>query len=103
MSRFSGEQLAQVDNPDPFAAPVWRSPVYHTPGWVITLAQLARLLAALVPFLARHPLLDLIAAALAFSWSLAGWPGPITVIGTVAVLLVVWRWRWPGSFSRFIS
>ena len=42
MSAFSGEQLAQVDNPDPFALPVWRSPVYHTPGWVITIVQLAR-------------------------------------------------------------
>ena len=57
MSAFSGEQLAQVDNPDPFAPPVWRSPVYHTPGWVITIVQLARLLAALVRFLVRHPVL----------------------------------------------
>ena len=24
MSSFSGQQLAQVDNPDPFAPPVWR-------------------------------------------------------------------------------
>ena len=38
---FSGQQLAQIDNPDPFAPPVWRSPVYHTPGWVITIAQLS--------------------------------------------------------------
>jgi hypothetical protein len=30
-STFSGEQLAQVRNPDPFAVPVWRSPVYRTP------------------------------------------------------------------------
>ena len=30
-SRVAGEQLAQVDNRDPFAAPVWRSPVYRTP------------------------------------------------------------------------
>ena len=27
----TGEQFAQVDNPDPFAPPVWRSPVYRTP------------------------------------------------------------------------
>ncbi len=31
----AGEQLAQVDNPDPFAIPVWRSPVYQTPHVVI--------------------------------------------------------------------
>ena len=62
MSAFSGQQLAQVDNPDPFAPPVWRSPVYHTPGWVITIVQLARVIVALVKFLARHPVLDLVLA-----------------------------------------
>ena len=103
MSRFSGEQLAQVDNPDPFAPPVWRSPVYHTPGWVIILVQLARLLFVLVRFLARHPVLDLAAAALGYSWSLAGWPGPVILTTAVAVVLVVWRWRRPGSFSRFVG
>jgi DNA segregation ATPase FtsK/SpoIIIE, S-DNA-T family len=103
MSKFSGEQLAQVDNPDPFAAPVWRSPVYHTPGWIITLVQLARALVALVRFLARHPLLDLVAAVLAVSWSLAGWPGPVILTTTAAAVLICWRIRWPGSFSRFIG
>ena len=34
-SRVTGEQLAQIDNRDPFAAPVWRSPVYRTPEGVI--------------------------------------------------------------------
>ena len=47
-STFSGEQIAQVNNPDPFAAPVWRSPVYHTPGWIIAIVQLARVLRALI-------------------------------------------------------
>ena len=42
MTAFSGQQLAQVDNPDPFAPPVWRSPIYHTPGWIITIVQLSR-------------------------------------------------------------
>jgi hypothetical protein len=49
MSTFSGEQIAQVNNPDPFAAPVWRSPVYHTPGWLITIVQLLRAIKALIP------------------------------------------------------
>ena len=57
LSAFSGEQLAQVNNPDPFAPPVWRSPVFHTPGWIITIVQLVRLVAALVRFAARHPVL----------------------------------------------
>jgi hypothetical protein len=47
---FSGQQLAQIDNPDPFAPPVWRSPVYHTPGWVITMVQLIRVVVALIKF-----------------------------------------------------
>ena len=63
MSTFSGDQIAQVNNPDPFAVPVWRSPVYHTPGWVITIVQLARAVKALIAFLARHPLATLTAAA----------------------------------------
>jgi S-DNA-T family DNA segregation ATPase FtsK/SpoIIIE len=103
MSRYSGEQLAQLDNPDPFAPPVWRSPVYHTPGWIITIVQLARLLAALVRFLARHPLLDLVTAVLCLAWSLAGWPGPVTLTATLAAVLTGWRWRWPESFSRFAA
>ncbi len=103
MSKFSGEQLAQVDNPDPFAPPVWRSPVYHTPGWVITLVQLARLIGWMVRFLARHPALDLVAAALGYSWSLAGWPGPVILTATVAAVLACWRWLWPVSFFRFVT
>src|SRR5215471_10306500 len=40
----TGEYLAQVRNPDPFAVPAWRSPVYRTPAWVVAIVQLARLL-----------------------------------------------------------
>jgi DNA segregation ATPase FtsK/SpoIIIE, S-DNA-T family len=103
MSTYSGRQLAQVDNPDPFAPPVWRSPIYHTPGWVIVIVQLARVLIALVKFLARHPALDLILAIEAFAWSLAGWPGPVILTATVTVMLISWRVRWPGLFSRIIG
>jgi DNA segregation ATPase FtsK/SpoIIIE, S-DNA-T family len=102
MSAFSGQQIAQVDNPDPFAVPVWRSPVYHTPGWVITIVQLWRLLAALVGFIARHPVLDLAVAALAGAWYLMGWPGPVVLVLVAAAVLAGWRHRWPLSFARFI-
>ena len=103
MTAFSGQQLAQVENPDPFAPPVWRSPIYHTPGWIIVIVQLVRVLIALVRFLARHPLLDLALAVEAFAWSLAGWSGPVTLTATVTAALVAWRWRWPASFSRFVG
>src|ERR1017187_2801009 len=102
MSTFSGDQVAQVNNPDPFAVPVWRSPVYHTPGWVITLVQAWRLLTAVAAFLIRHPLLDLAAAASCLAWRFLGWPGLAGLALAVLAVLVAWRWRWPGSFSRFI-
>jgi S-DNA-T family DNA segregation ATPase FtsK/SpoIIIE len=101
MSTFSGEQLAQVDNHDPFAAPAWRSPVFRTPGWVITLVQAWRLLESLTGFILRHPLADLAAVAVFFAWRWLGWPGPVILAAVVAAVLAVWRWRWPGSFSRF--
>ena len=39
LSPFSGEQIVQVANPDPFAKPVLRAPVLHTPIWMIATAQ----------------------------------------------------------------
>jgi len=103
MSTFSGDQIAQVNNPDPFAVPIWRSPVYHTPGWVISLVQLWRLLTALVGFIVDHPLLDLAAAVVGGSWYLLGWPGPVALVLAAAAVLVAWRWRWPASFARFVT
>ena len=103
MSTFSGDQIAQVNNPDPFAPPVWRSPVYHTPGWLITIVQAWRLLEAIVGFLLRHPLLDVAAAVILVTWLNLSWPGLILVAAVVLVTLVAWRWRWPAGFSRFIT
>ena len=103
ITSFSGDQIAQVNNPDPFAAPVWRSPVYHTPGWLIALAQIARTIWAILRFLARHPLGDLIALVLIAAWRLTGWPGPVTLAGLASVTLIVWRVRWPASFTRWVG
>ena len=64
LSPFSGEQIVQVTNPDPFAKPVLRSPVLHTPVWMIAIAQLFRLLWRLARLLVRHPVLDLSAVVL---------------------------------------
>lgn len=101
MSTFSGDQLAQVNNPDPFAMPVLRSPVWRTPGWLTVIVQFVRLLLLLVRFLARHPLLDLTVSVLAFTYAQAGWPGLLALVLITAAVLAVWRWRWPRSFTRF--
>ena len=102
MSTFSGDQIAQVNNPDPFAVPVWRSPVFHTPGWVITIVQVFRAIKALILFLARHPLATLTGAALAAAWYRFGWPGPVTLASSIMALLAVWWWRWRASFRRHV-
>ena len=52
MHDIHGEQYAQVDNADPFAPAVWRSPVHRTPEWIIWLVQLLRLLYRVIRFLA---------------------------------------------------
>jgi len=57
-----GEQLAQVDNRDPFAVPVWRSPVYRTPEPVIMVVQLIRLIWRVLWFALTHPGADAVAA-----------------------------------------
>ena len=38
----TGEQVAQIYNPDPFARPVFRAPVYRTPAGLILIAWLVR-------------------------------------------------------------
>ena len=102
-SGFSGEQLAQVRNPDPFAVPAWRSPVYRTPGWIITFVLAARLLGHLIRFLARHPLATMAAVVVILLWRVIGWPGLAALTGSLAAVLAAWRWRFPASFARFVA
>ena len=52
----TGEELAQLYNPDPFAMPRWRAPVYRTPFGIILVAKLVKLLAWVVRLIFRHPL-----------------------------------------------
>jgi DNA segregation ATPase FtsK/SpoIIIE, S-DNA-T family len=98
----TGEDIAQVRNPDPFAPPAWRSPVYQTPGWIVAAVQLLRTLWWLARFLARHPIADLVTAALAVTWFYLGWPGLLGVTLGIVTSLGVW-WRcWPTSFSQHV-
>jgi DNA segregation ATPase FtsK/SpoIIIE, S-DNA-T family len=103
MRNVTGEQLAQVDNPDPFASPVWRSPVYRTPEFVIWLVQLVRLVWRVIWFLLRHPLVDAVAGLVMLIWLRASWPGVVVLAAAVLgglVLLRVWR---PDWFARLVS
>jgi hypothetical protein len=56
-----------------------------------------------VGFIIRHPVIDLAALALAGSWYVMGWPGPVILVLAAAAVLAGWRWRWPRSFARFIT
>ena len=59
---ITGEQVAQIYNPDPFARPVFRSPVYQTPAGLILLAWLVRLIIRLLRLIIRHPVAALVLA-----------------------------------------
>ena len=96
---MTGESFAQVNNPDPFAPPVWRSPVYRTPEFIIGLVQLIRLLGRAAWFVICHPLLDLIAGLLVLDYLNLGWPGLAGVAGIVVALLIVLRLVWPATLS----
>jgi S-DNA-T family DNA segregation ATPase FtsK/SpoIIIE len=103
MRDFTGEQYAQVDNADPFAAPVWRSPVHRTPEWVIWLVQLIRLLLRVLWFVICHPLLDAAAGLVILTWAKAGWPGVVILVTvTLAALVMLRLWR-PDWYARLVS
>lgn len=99
----AGEQLAQVDNPDPFTPPVWRSPVHETPHSVIALVLFLRLLWRVVRFLVRHPLLDACTALLAYTWASLGWPCVVAMVLVTAGALATLRLVRPGWFARFVA
>jgi DNA segregation ATPase FtsK/SpoIIIE, S-DNA-T family len=96
-------QLAQVDNSDPFARPVWRSPVYETPWAIIWAVQLARLLWRVIWFIVTHPMLDAVAAVLVYDWLWLGWPGLLAlVLLVVSALIGLWLLL-PAWFIRLVG
>ncbi len=96
-------QLAQVDNPDPFAVPVWRSPVYETPHLVIWVVQLVRLLWRVVRFIVTHPLLDAVCGLLYLTWRWRGWPGLVGLVIFVVASLLALRLLLPAWFTRLVG
>lgn len=103
LSPFSGEQIVQVTNPDPFARPILRSPVLHTPVWIIGCAQLVRLTGRLIRFAVRHPVADLIIAGLTLAWRYLGWPAPAAIAGALLPGSLTWRLAWPTSWNRHVA
>ena len=100
----TGEQVAQLYNRDPFACPVWRSPVYRTPAGFILLVQLVRLLGWLVRLVARHPAAAAVLAAAGLTWLNLGWLGLVAAGGVGRRWSwLTWRYFWPGSFARWVS
>src|SRR5712691_8512278 len=99
----TGEHLAQVDNRDPFAVPVWRSPVYRTPEPVIMVVQLVRLIWRVLWFVLTHPGVDAVAALVVVTWLGLSWPGlagiaVMTVTGLAGLRVIQPRW-----FARFVA
>jgi S-DNA-T family DNA segregation ATPase FtsK/SpoIIIE len=99
----TGEQVAQLGNADPFSLPVWRAPVYRTPGAVVAVVQLFRFIAWLVCIVVRHPVVSLVLAVLGFTWSETGWLGTVLLVAWAVVVLVCWRLLYPVSFRSWVS
>ncbi len=100
---ITGEQVAQIYNPDPFARPVFRAPVYQTPAGLILAAWVVKLIARLLRLVFRHPVAAGVLAVLVFLWLNLGWPAMTALAGCAAVVLVIWRCCWPGSFARWVA
>ena len=99
----TGDQVAQIYNQDPLAFPVWRAPVYRTPGWIIALAQLCRFLFWMVRLVFRHPAASLVLAVLGFTWAETGWLGVTLLPVWTVVVLAAWRVLWPVGFARWVA
>src|SRR6266513_1641804 len=99
----TGEQLAQVDNRDPFALPVWRSPVYRTPEPVIMIVQLVRLICRLLWFVLTNPAVDAVAALVVVTWLGMGWPGLAGIAAIAVTGLAGLRILQPTWFARFVA
>ena len=99
----TGEELAQLTNPDPFAMPRWRAPVYRTPVGIILAVKLARLTGWTTRLIARHPLAASMLALAAVTWVRLGWVTLLALVLAAVVMTAAWRWFWPGSFSRWVG
>ena len=99
----TGDQVAQIYNRDPLAFPIWRAPVYRTPGWIIAIAQLCRFVYWLVRLVVRHPVVSLVLAVplSAIGGGVAHLPGLLVAwAGIVGVNVVQAARVTPNFFGR---
>jgi S-DNA-T family DNA segregation ATPase FtsK/SpoIIIE len=99
----TGSQVAQLRNPDPFAVPAWRSPVYRTPFLFVAAVQAARLAWRVIRFVLRHPAGAAAGIAAVLAWQVIGWTVLAVVAVSIAAVLAMWWWRFPASFSRLMA
>jgi S-DNA-T family DNA segregation ATPase FtsK/SpoIIIE len=99
----TGSQVAQLRNPDPFAVPAWRSPVYRTPFLLVAVVQAARLAWRVLRFVLRRPAGAAAGIAVMLAWQVVGWRALAAVTAGIAGVLGLWRWRFPASFSRLMA
>ena len=99
----TGEELAQLQNPNPFAMPRWRAPVYRTPFGLILAVKFCKLVAWIIRMLFRHPLAASVLALAAVIWLELGWATLVALVLAVLVMLACWWWCWPVSFSRRVG
>jgi DNA segregation ATPase FtsK/SpoIIIE, S-DNA-T family len=99
----TGEELAQLSNPDPFAMPRWRAPVYRTPLAIILAVKFFKLLGWVIRLIARHPLAASVLALAAVIYLDLGWVILVALVLAVAVMLSAWWWFWPVTFSRWVG
>ena len=100
----TGEQVAQIYNPDPFARPGVPRPGLPDPGR----AHPDRLAgpadrpaaAAGLPAPGAPPWS---AAVLAFLWVSIGWIGVTLLAGWAVLVLVIWWHYWPVTFGRWVA
>jgi DNA segregation ATPase FtsK/SpoIIIE, S-DNA-T family len=65
--------------------------------------QLVRLVARVIWFMVRHPLVDAVAGLLVLVWLETGWSGLVVLAAVALAALAVLRLAWPRWFARLVS
>lgn len=103
LRRRAGEESPQWASADPFAAPVWRPPIWRLPEGLVMVGQLVKALARLVVFVVRHPVFATVAAGLGWVGWRFGWQVLAWAAGVAALVLNGWFGLHRPSFTRLVG